>query len=112
MSLQAPSPSLAQFVENAAPRSQLVRRPPSQESLVHSDGVRMHGLVQSNGGESPPVVHAPAPPRSAAQSSVSGTPLGHMVARPFSHVAEAFGVQGAASLSALQASQTAASRDG
>jgi hypothetical protein len=76
---------------------------PSHESFAHTELLTEHGLVQSTGGDSAPGEHAAADPRSAAQSSVSVTPLGHMIARPPSQVAEATGSQEAPSLSGLHA---------
>jgi hypothetical protein len=102
-SRQSRRPWLAQTIENVAPRSQLVSLSPSQESTVQTEEVSEHGLVQSKGGESAPGEHAPADPRSAAQSSVSVTPLGHMIAPPSVQVAEASGSQTAPSLSGLHA---------
>src|SRR5580698_845532 len=86
--------------------------PPSQESLSHAEGESEHGLVQSNGGDSSPAEHAAVDPRSAAQSRDSSTPLGHMIARPSSQVAEASGAQVDASLPGLHASHCAASAEG
>jgi hypothetical protein len=75
---------------------------PSQESAEQAEGSE-HGLVQSKGGESAPAEHAPGDPRSAAQSSASVTPLGHMIALPSLHTAEASGSHAPPSLSGLHA---------
>jgi hypothetical protein len=68
-----------------------VSQPPSHASSAHIEVGTEQALVQSKGGESAPGEHVPWP-SSASQSSDSTTPLGHITARPWSHVADASGV--------------------
>jgi hypothetical protein len=97
-----------------------VRLVPLHESEEHteasavlpSSSAMKQGLVQSYGGQSAPGVQAWTLPRRVRQLTLSGTPALQDIAMPFTHCADASGVQEPASLSGTQATHAVSVRVG